>query len=241
MTWEGAFVFGDSWAAYRGTAADNTLHAHAAVQLVLADRGTATVIAVDGEEYVGAAILIRPLVDHALSSRGEVTLLYAEPQSQLAFRLADLGSSADICIIDASALPGPLRTEGLDEWLARVATPKETKPVLDSRLAQALALLAEEPGACNIGAAAAACDLSESRLRTLAREQLGLPLSTWLIWRKLERAGRAMSEGDTLSMAAAAGGFADQAHLARAMRRMFGITPRTAQHSGLRADSRFVQ
>lgn len=102
-------------------------------------------------------------------------------------------------------------------------------------------MLAEEPGLYSVGDAAARCDLSESRLRTVAREQLGVPLSTWLIWRKLERAARAMREGDPLSMAAAAGGLADQAHLARAMRRMFGITPRTAQNSGLAADSRSVQ
>lgn len=241
MTWAGAFAFGESSAAYRGSAADNTLHAHAAIQVVLAETGFAIVIAGDGEEHVGAAILIRPVVEHALSSRGEVTLLYAEPQSPLAYQLAKLGSGADICVIDSSALPDRLQDEDIHSWLARVAGLLGKRPPIDPRLEQALAMLAQEPGASSIGDIAKCCDLSESRLRTLAREQLGLPLSTWLIWRKLERAARAMGEGETLSIAAAAGGFADQAHLARAMRRMFGITPRTAQLSGLQPDSRSVQ
>ena len=78
MNWNGEFVFGEGAAAYRGPSADNTFHAHVAVQVVLAETGRATVVAADGMEFIGAAILIRPLVEHALSSRGEVTLLYAE-------------------------------------------------------------------------------------------------------------------------------------------------------------------
>jgi AraC-like DNA-binding protein len=241
MTWAGDFAFGESWAAYRGMAADNTLHAHAAIQVVLPKTGLAIVMAGDGQEHVGAAILIRPLVEHALSSRGEVTLLYAEPQSPLAFQLAKLGSDVDICVIDPIGLPSRLQEEDLQSWLERVAALVGRRPPIDPRLDRALAILAQEPGTSSISETAISCDLSESRLRTLAREQLGLPLSTWLIWRKLERAARAMAEGETLSIAAAAGGFADQAHLARAMRRMFGITPRTAQLSGLQSDSRSVQ
>jgi len=44
----------------------------------------------------------------------------------------------------------------------------------------------------------------------------------------LERASKSLAGGSTLSDAAADGGFSDQAHLARMMRRMIGMTPRTA-------------
>ncbi len=70
--------------------------------------------------------------------------------------------------------------------------------------------------------------ISASRLRTLAREQLGVSLSTWMLWRKLERAARAVLDGEPLARAAALGGFSDQAHFTRTMRRMFGVTPRAA-------------
>lgn len=241
MNWGGQFVFGDCTAAYRGPAADNTPHAHAAIQVVLAHHDEATVVAADGDEIRGHAVLIRPLVEHSLASRGAVTLLYAEPQSPLAFMLVDLASQADICVIDATVLSPVLAAESLASWLIRVTRSADGRQPLDSRLAFALNWLALEPGSCLISDAALRSGLSESRLRALARDQIGVPLSTWLIWRKLERAARAMSEGESLAYAASVGGFADQAHLARAMRRMFGITPRTAQLSALDPGNRSIQ
>ncbi len=241
MSWNGEFVFGEGAAAYRGPSADNTFHAHVAIQLVLAETGRATVVAADGMEFIGAAILIRPLVEHALSSRGEVTLLYAEPQSILASRLVKLAPAADISVIEACIVPELWASEPLGHWLERVTGSITQERTIDTRLEIALAYLSDEPGNSSIREAAMRCGLSESRLRVLARAQLGLPLSTWLIWRKLEHAARAISEGEPLSLAAVAGGFADQAHLARAMRRMFGITPRSAQLSALSGDNRSVQ
>nr|WP_315457955.1 AraC family transcriptional regulator [uncultured Sphingorhabdus sp.] len=231
MSWEGELVFGPSWAIYRGQAADNTPHAHAAIQIVFGDNGDVAIASADGIEWTGPGFAIRPLVEHSLAPTGEVALLYIEPQSPLAFYVADAIGDVDIASIDPAILafkpgqPGVIWNKNL-ETLVPV-----NKAAIDERLLAALELLAKEPGSRSIGDTALACNLSESRLRTLARGQLGLPLSTWLIWRKLERATRTLHEGTTLSDAAAAGGFADQAHFARAMRRMFGITPRTAQRA----------
>lgn len=231
MTWAGELLFGDSWAIFRGEAADNVPHAHAAIQVALAEDGELTVFSGEGDAQTGRAFAIRPLVEHSLGARGVVTLLYVEPQAQLAFRIADIAGDHEIAALDPALLgfePGCT----LKDWSKRLAAiADETTATVDTRLSQALASLADEPGAVSIAQSAAFCNLSESRLRTLAREQLGLPLSTWLIWRKLERAARALHDGEPLAAAATVGGFADQAHLARAMRRMFGITPRTAQRA----------
>lgn len=229
MSWAGEIVFGPSWAIFRGQAADNTPHAHAAIQIVFGASGDVTILSADKAEWTGPGFAIRPLVEHSLAPVGEVTLLYIEPQSPLAFHVADATGDADIAAVDPALLKfkpeQSLRRWGVD---LETLTP-ESDPSIDSRLLTAIKLLGDESGGRSIGDTALACDLSESRLRTLARQQLGFPLSTWLIWRKLERATRALQSGATLSDAAAWGGFADQAHLARAMRRMFGITPRTAQ------------
>ena len=231
MSWAGEIVFGPSWAVFRGHAADNTPHAHAAIQIVFSDCGDVTILSVDGTEWTGPGFAVRPLVEHSLAPVGEVTLLYLEPQSSLAFQVADVIGDADIAAIDPSILSfKPGQSPRL--WSAELETRAPgIDPLIDRRLLIAIKLLADDPGGRSIGETALACDLSESRLRTLARNQLGLPLSTWLIWRKLESATRALQEGATLSGAALSGGFADQAHFARAMRRMFGITPRTAQRA----------
>lgn len=239
--WSGTLRFGESWAVFRGEAADNNPHAHAAIQIALAEAGAVTVLSGDGETYRGSAFAIRPLVEHSLVAEGPVSLLYVEPQAPLAFHIADLIGEADIIAIDAAGIafePGI----DLDIWSTRLSVLTQGAGVkLDSRLRWALDLLTGDPGTIAIADAAMACDLSESRLRTLAREQLGLPISTWLIWRKLDRAARALREGESLAGAAVIGGFADQAHFARTMRRMFGITPRTAQRATVDQDSRSVQ
>lgn len=99
---------------------------------------------------------------------------------------------------------------------------------LDRRLNSALKLLAEAPGEYRLPKIAQLCGLSESRLRTIAHDQLGVSLATWAVWRKLERSVRALVDGMTLVDASNAGGFADQAHFTREMRRLFGITPSSA-------------
>lgn len=112
-------------------------------------------------------------------------------------------------------------------WLQE-ALPQPSRE-LDPRVSAALAWLSENPGAGAIAETARRVGLSESHLRALARSQLGLPLSTWLVWRKLERAAREFAQGAGLAEAAVAAGFADQAHCARTMRRMFGVTPGMAR------------
>lgn len=57
--------------------------------------------------------------------------------------------------------------------------------------------------------------MASPRLRFLAMRQMGLPLSQWIIRRKLEQARNALAHGASLSDAALTDGFADQAHLTR--------------------------
>lgn len=81
MSWQGGFVFGDAWAAYRGPSAETALHAHAALQLVFgldADVGLCTDA---GGELHGEGFLIRPGVGHAIVSKAPVGLIYIEVQA----------------------------------------------------------------------------------------------------------------------------------------------------------------
>lgn len=232
MSWSGAFVFGDVWAAYRGLSADSTPHAHAALQLVVACDGDVAVVLESGRLVTGAALLIRPAVVHQIVEAREVGLLYVEPQAPLAFSLLDLVGPEDVEVLPAEVAHGLDPTAPPGAWVAtlREALPEPTRS-LDPRIVDAMSWLARHPGAHAIASAAQVCGLSESHLRALARAQLGFPLSTWLVWRKLERAAREMAGGASLAEAAVAAGFADQAHCARTMRRMFGVTPGMAREA----------
>lgn len=68
--------------------------------------------------------------------------------------------------------------------------------------------------------------LSQSRLRHLFAEQIGIPLTAYILWIRIKVALREMLKpGITLSDAAHQAGFSDHAHFTRTFRRMFGVCP----------------
>jgi AraC-like DNA-binding protein len=71
--------------------------------------------------------------------------------------------------------------------------------------------------------------LSPSRASHLFVQQTGLPIKTYVLWRRVARAVEMYGQGSNLTEAAHAAGFADSAHLSRAFRRMFGLPAATLQ------------
>ncbi len=237
------FAMGDGWAAYAGPHADHVAHAHVAIQLAVARNGSVRVVLDDHRALSGQALVIGPRVRHRMTDGGgSVLLLYLETHTPLASRLLALIAPADVAVAPAS-LAALLRPEAPPDRI--VAALRDGFGVeesrLDPRLEGALLKASEDPAPGAIARAARAVGLSPARLRGLAQAQMQAPLSQWLLWRKLQSAGREMAAGAGLAEAAAAGGFADQAHLNRIMKRMFGVTPLQASSAVRSAGNRFVQ
>lgn len=232
MDWTGEFYFGDCWMAYRGPAADNRLHAHAALQLCFAQESLAVLVTADGLSMSGRALLVRPGALHRLEAMGQVTLLLVEPQSPLGQTLLDASARDEIQPLDAG-LTEALCLEGALENLVSNLRPsfEDAQTHIDPRLAAALDYLDRAPLQAAVSGAAKHCGLSESRLRALAGACLGVALSKWLVWRKMRTAALALAAGSSLADAAFAGGFADQAHFTRTMGKMIGITPTQARRA----------
>jgi AraC-like DNA-binding protein len=74
--------------------------------------------------------------------------------------------------------------------------------------------------------------LSPGRFRHLFVEETGMPLRTYVLWRRLLQVWNLLMQGQSLSEAAHAVGFADSAHLSRTSRAMFGTTPSALRMSG---------
>jgi AraC-like DNA-binding protein len=72
---------------------------------------------------------------------------------------------------------------------------------------------------------ASVAHLSPSRFRHLFAEQTGMALRHYILWRRFVSVWEHRMNGESLSAAAHAAGFADSAHLARTSRRMIGIPP----------------
>src|SRR3982751_975279 len=67
--------------------------------------------------------------------------------------------------------------------------------------------------------------LSSSRFAHLLKDQVGLPYSRYMLWRKLTRAMVAIASEGTIAAAAHAADFADAAHLTRTFYQMVGMAP----------------
>ncbi|MFF4420983.1 helix-turn-helix domain-containing protein [Streptomyces sp. NPDC001549] len=214
------FGVGEGYAWYRGVSPGGSVHRHAAFQLVLAPRGEAALAGADGGVVRGAALLVPPMTAHRMLSAGDLLTIFVEPHSALADRLRGrCGSGSGIV-----AVPELHRLDEAE--LGRAAALPSAG--LDPRLLAASALLEGPEGPeerVPMDLVAARVGLSPQRLRALARQQLGMPLARRRIWLKLRRSAEALGEGRSPAEAAAAGGFADQAHLTRRMREMIGMTP----------------
>ncbi|MGH7788361.1 MAG: helix-turn-helix transcriptional regulator, partial [Candidatus Binatia bacterium] len=124
-----------------------------------------------------------------------------------------------------------------DRLIDALAPAAVVAPVVEPRVARALARLHGAPGdAWSATALAADGGLSLGRFAHLFRAATGVPVRRYILWTRLIAAVRAVSGGASLTTAAHAAGFADSAHLSRTFRRMFGIPP-----SALARGSTFVQ
>ena len=75
-------------------------------------------------------------------------------------------------------------------------------------------------------------NLSPGRFRHLFVEETGMPLRTYVLWRRLLHVWTLLMQGETLAAAAHAAGFADSAHLSRTARSMFGLAPSALNMGG---------
>lgn len=72
---------------------------------------------------------------------------------------------------------------------------------------------------------AAVTHLSTDRFRHLFVSETGIPLRTYVLWRRFIHVWELLMQGHSLSTAAHAAGFSDSAHLSRTSRAMFGNAP----------------
>lgn len=240
----GHVIFGEFWACYIGAAQQHDSHAHIATQLAVGLDGPVSVQSLS-RSVAGDGVMISPRVEHtARAGIGErVAFLYVAPHVALSRALEQRLGGQGLAPLDARLVACFREHEDVRKQVAALSRELGApagRAALDPRLMRALATLEADPGVLGaIERAVAASGLSEARLRVLAQSDLGIPLSQWMLWRKLERSMRSIAVGTSLSEAAVDAGFADQAHLSRTMRRMFGITTTLATPALQRAIDSF--
>lgn len=222
--WQGEHAFGEGWFAFRGRASDNAPHAHAAVQLTASRLEKVSIETKPGGVVCGSALIVRAGVHHRLLPCREAVLILIEPAAAAARGLRGEGAIAtlDYTVAHALTKDGPLG-EVVTEALGLISNQNDG----DERLRAALGMLTAASHG-TLADLSRAVGLSEARLRALAKRDLGVPLTKVAGYHRLARAAEVIADGASLAEAAAAAGFADQAHLTRTFKAMIGLTPGAA-------------
>jgi AraC family transcriptional regulator len=224
-------------------------HAHYAIQLVVgAPAGLQVQFGRRGCWEPVAAALVPSRCVHAIdvSRCAWSAVVFVEPETVEGRGIATLLGGKPLALA-SDALPVPLQrleqawriqqsadavrsvAMGLIEGLSRTARQQTSDP----RVLQAIEYLRLHcDDSVSLEEVAAAVKLSPSRFRHLFVDETGMPLRTYVLWRRLLQVWELLMQGENLSRAAHAAGFADSAHLSRTARTMFGLAPSAMKMTG---------
>ena len=222
--WSGALAIGVGWAALDARLGKNKAHAHLAHQVILGLDG-AVVVTTTSEIIApkGKAIHIPAGQTHSIGPEGRLTRsIYIDPR--FSGIRNDQQCNQPACLSDdlSAALERITDTNQARDWAKRFAG-RLPGSAIDSRLQKALGNVR---ALANPAALARELALSPTRLREIVKADFGVPPSKLLQWLQLLGAAKAMEASSSLADAAAAGGFADQAHFSRRLQQWFGVTPK---------------
>lgn len=240
MTWRGVAMNLPGELRFSGSLGGAALHRHAAVQVIEVTTGAVTVRDASGMERRATHVVIPTGAVHAMAPVGAAagTITYLDPTRRQAVAHATLQR-------ERHADPASVAT-WVDQSLDTTPDPLNATVAVHPTLVAALQLATELiDGPLLLKDLSARVGLSPSRLGHLFADELGLTFPAWRRWIRLRGALGAVLEGADLTTAAHAAGFADSAHLSRACRAMFGLTPSEALEAtrptpGVPASSRAV-
>lgn len=233
--WEGGFLL---TARAQGVV---PTHAHHAIQIVVALDGAAAICGSDGEWREARGIVVRPDAGHSFDCNGALgVMVFVDPECREGAWLAT-SLRQDITLVPEDRLD-PIVPElrglaehpdGVSDIAALIrrcihALRPGLAPVrrLDARVTTVLeAIRGSDDLRMSLDQAADTACLSSTRFAHLFREQVGLPFSRYMLWRKMTRAMVAVASEDTIAAAAHAADFADAAHLTRTFYQMVGMAP----------------
>jgi AraC-like DNA-binding protein len=215
-------------------------HAHHAIQIVIALDGFVAICGKDDGWRESRGLVVRPDAEHSFDCNGALgVMVFVDPESsEGAWLSASLRQ--DITIVPDTRLDSTvpeLRTfaeqpDDTDVAALIRGCVHGLRPGLaptrrfDSRVSKVLdAIRASDDLRRSLDKAADLACLSPTRFAHLFKDQVGLPFSRYMLWRKLTRAMVAIASERTIAAAAHAADFADAAHLTRTFYQMVGMAP----------------
>lgn len=221
--------------AFIGNQVNATEHSHCVLQVFLS-LDEPLQVTVNDERISGKCIIVNKNVRHIFSCDNQIRLaILIEPSSNFAKELIKK-IDGDYLIFDndidriqqnAAAL---IDTDDKQQYIgfikefAEYLGVKRNSKVLDERIIKLLELLQN----CDcydhtIEHFAKSVCLSSSRLSHLFREQIGVPLKSYILFHQLEKAFTALLSGTNITDAAMLAGFDSPSHFAATVKKWMGM------------------
>ncbi|WNG35590.1 helix-turn-helix transcriptional regulator [Archangium violaceum] len=228
-------VHTDAFAVRASTSTVSTFHAQHGTAILVGLDNDVTVTVADREHVRGRVVVVPPHLPHAVVSPGPTLGLLYDPERAphvagysrsrggafpLEGRLAARFGAA--MAAHRASLPRPDVLDGLAREYATWLSKEPSRHAPDRRVAQVLEALRDPTTDRRL--VVANTGLAQAHLQALFVRDVGLPIRTFQLWRRLLVAVAALARLDATSAAHAAG-FADLAHFSRTSRRMLGYSP----------------
>jgi hypothetical protein len=149
--------------------------------LVIARQGDVEIESDTGTNFTGRGIAIASGTSHLLYPNPDILLILIEPQTALARALRNRVGNDPVSILSPELCAQFEHVSDLSDFFASFDVPDDSEANLDPRLAKALNLLVDTTQSNPIERAVNVAGLSPSRLRALAKQQLGVALMDWVI------------------------------------------------------------
>lgn len=239
-------TFAQGLTLYAGPVADTEPHSHHAIQIVFSF-DVPFDIEIGSERLRTHCIAInRDVVHQFLGQEKSYLFFYVEPESEFGGQLQTKLANGYECWekghvflkkIQSSIQQNGLFVGTVKKALAEALNLTPITPQLDDRIARVIDLIEKKPDRkLSIPLLAESAELSESRLQHLFKEQTGISMKRYMLWKRMIDGIGFAAHGSDLTTAAFEAGFSDAAHMSRTFKEMFGINL-----SKIFENSRFIQ
>lgn len=215
---------------YIGRLVATERHAHHATQVIVAPEGI-SVGDGDAPPTRAHAVVIPPRVPHAHGPCDHAALLYLDGDDAVSRELSrdterrrSDSWRRDELSMNVPCTPTPAQARAFIKSVLSVLDVLPPPPPRHPATRRMCALL-DRTGDVDLARLSRAAGLSPRQMRYTFARDVGLPMRAYLRWRRLRHALLAIEDGASLGAAAISAGFADSAHLTRACREHFGMTP----------------
>lgn len=219
-------------ALYSGAIIDTGVHSHHAIQIVLTAKEKFQ-IRLENNLSFASAVIIDSDVEHELFASGtHCIFFYVEPESEFGQKLKEkmhgeyefFDDHKDLCTDLVSSCVQRPSVREFRKIVQQHWHMPEKKTSFDPRIGQVLHLIDDvEFKKTKISGLAGKIGISESRLQHLFKEQVGISIRKYLLWKRIVDGINFAVRGRDFSTAAFEAGFADGAHMSRTFKAMFGI------------------